>query len=292
MSPCIRLLSAAVPALMVLASAAAHAGPAGVEAWLEATAGDGDTSYMAGAVLSGGSHWALGAGAGHSRAADAAGTISGVQWDVSAELRATWIGLEARYTRWNDSGSFGSHTPAATLYLEHAALRLEALGEWPRYRIDYQWALPGRTIGRSYAYSASGYGAGVSWAGERWQAYARALDYQQGERMERLAAILRSPELVRFPRLATLLGSVSTLTRGALDYRCAAGVGARFGRYAPHFDWQHVRDAPGGIDADDYAAGLSVSVSDRIDIDIGGGVTRPDGQGARGYGSLGIGIHW
>jgi len=278
-------------ALLVAASASADA--AGVDVALGALAGGGGSnSYTASASLTAGPHWTLGAGAGSSRAAGPAGSLSGTQWDVSADVHASWIGLEARYAQWDDSGNFGAETPAATLYLQRDALRFEALGEWPRYRIDYQLTLLGRTLDRSYSFSASGYGAGLSWNGEHWQAYVRGLDYRYGDQIDRLAAIVQSPDLAHFPRLAALLGSVATLTQGALDYQYGAGLGASYGRYGPHFDWQHVRDAIGGVNADSYTLGLRFALSERCDLDLGGGVTRSAVTGDQGFGSLTLGIHW
>lgn len=244
------------------------------------------------ATLAPGAHWSLSFGGGSSRASDVATSPKGNGLHGGIDLHGDAFGAQAGFSNWNDSDDFEHRSPSLTTYWRRNGFRAELSGEWPSFQVDYQVRVLTVPVTRRFEFSGTGFGAGVEYYGMHWGGYLRGMSYGYGGDIDRLRAAAQSPNLLSFPRLAALVGSMATLTRGALDSQLATGVEYSFTRMTLHADLMQVKDAITSANADSWSIGALVMLNGRFSIDVGGGVSGGDGYENTGFGTITLGAHW
>jgi hypothetical protein len=249
-------------------------------------------SYDANAVLTPSARWTMTAGGGSSNADASGAPLRGTSFDGSAEVHLRSVGLLAGYSHWNDDDNFSAATPRLDLSWKPGSVRMQLEFERPRFALDYQLRILTQTVTRSFAFSGSGTGAGLDWSGEHWSGYVNAMGYSYGNELTRARAILTTPNLTRFPRLAALSGSVATLTHGALKDRASAGLQYDFTRTSLHADFTRVTDAIFETHSNSAGVGVNYVFTGLLSVDLSGGVSHAEGQSAARYASLTLHLHW
>jgi len=254
--------------------------------------GNGGDSYDLSALLAPSARWDVALGGGSSRAADLAASPKGNSLHGSIDLHSSAVGLQSGYSRWSDSDNFEHAVPSLTAYWRRNGFRAEVTGEWPSFRVDYQVRVLTAPVTRRFEFSGNGFGGGIEYYGMRWGAYLRGVSYSYGSDIDRLRAAAQSPNLVDFPRLAALVGSMATLTRGALDSQLSTGLEYSFTRVTVHADLLHVEDALTGGAADSQSVGALVALNGRFSVDASIGISSADGFDSTGFGALTLSAHW
>lgn len=254
--------------------------------------GNGGDSYNLSAMLAPSARWDVSLGGGSSRASDISASPKGNSLHGGIDLHSPSFGLQTSYSRWQDSDDFEHTVPSLTAYWRRNGFRAEVTGEWPAFQVDYQVRVLTVPVTRRFEFSGNGFGGGVEYYGMRWGAYLRAIGYSYGSDIDRLRAAAQSPNLVDFPRLAALVGSMATLTRGALDSQLATGLEYSFTRVTVHADLIRVEDALTGGAADSHSVGALLALNGRFSIDASIGTSSAEGFESTGFGVLTLSAHW
>jgi hypothetical protein len=233
-------------------------------------------------------YWAFSAGVGRATASDDVNDIDARIVRALAQVQGESVGARVSYSEWDDSGEFKSRTTAGTLFWRSGGWQVGALYEDRRLQFDYVVALPLRSVALSQEIAGDGYGLDVSYYGERWGGYLRAVSYRYDESLDRLIAASQRPDLERFPRIAALVGSLLTRAAGALDRDLQVGVDRSFGRSGMRVDATFYTDAIDRADSRGLSASYRYALSPRTMLEGTLGVTDTEGLGSLGFGGLSI----
>ncbi len=236
----------------------------------------------------------LSLGAGRSSSSLATTEFNGTSVHGGADLRRGRFGVGLSASNWEDSDQFGSQVLGGRFSVTFAeSFDVALVAESRQLDVTYTTTgLLGRTVAQDVRFDGVGLGAELGWAGNAWGGYLRGMSYGYGGDIDRLRAAAQSPNLLSFPRLAALVGSMATLTRGALDSQLATGVEYSFTRVTLHADLMQVKDAITSANADSWSIGALVMLNGRFSIDVGGGVSGGDGYENTGFGTITLGAHW
>ena len=275
-----------VTGLAALVASPAHASPTAdvsLGAFVDDTSG---TSFDLSGSFSPNEWWTLSAGIGQSKSSQDLADLTGRVVHASAQVAGKSLGSRLSFSNWDDSGSFQSQTIGGQFFWRNGGLQLSALLENRRLDVDYTIVLPLRRIPQSQSFDGNGYGAEVSYYGERWGGYVRGLTYDYDAALDRLIAASQLPNLEQFPRIQALVGSLLTRTAGAQDYDLSAGIDRAFQRSGVRLDLWRSRDAITGADSQDISVSYRYSISPRVEIEGSVGVTDSDNFDSLTHGGL------
>lgn len=220
------------------------------------------------------------------------------------------IAFDGWYEQWQDSDVVTARSFNAALHVESAAVVVSLLGQVRESEFEPFDASATVTLrgGQTVTVNAvadcaldnSGLGLGLSWRGERLEAYARFMGYDYDD----VACSFDSPalELLRrnrpaifaqfAPRVTGPLAVNATTRIGAedalLDYSAGAGVGWDTGTRRYGLDYLHQRDYFTGLEAGTLAASVAFRVDAGLELTVEGGATDGDALSSVWFAGLGI----
>ncbi len=230
--------------------------------------------------------WAFRAGVGRATSSFDDADLDASLVRALAQVQGESVGARLAYSQWDESGEFESRTTAGTLFWHGGGWQVGALYEDRRLQFDYVVALPLRSVALSQEIAGDGYGLDVSYYGERWGGYLRAVSYRYDESLDRLIAASQRPDLERFRRIAALVSSLLTRAAGALDRDLQVGVDRSFGRSGLRVDATLYTDAIDRADSRGLSASYRYALSPRTMLEGTLGVTDTEGLGSLGFGGL------
>ena len=151
------------------------------------------------------------------------------------------------------------------------------------------WAYP--ILQRRASFESTGLGAGLSWHGDAWGGYVEGLTYDFDQRFDAVVAASQSPDLARFPRLRALVGSVVTMTQGALEHELSAGIERLFSRSALRLDGVHVKDAIDGLRGSSVSGSWRYAFTRAVDVEVTLGMSDSESLGSLAFGGLTLLLH-
>lgn len=271
---------------------AAFAEPPGFDLALSLVADEeGGTSIDADASLSPTKWITLSAGAGTSDASTATADLGGTAVRAALDLHSQRFGIRPYLSSWSDESDFDSRTLGVRAYVNAGGFTASLIGERQDLDVDFTVLAFGRPVPRSASFEATGFGGGLAWYGERWSAYVEGLAFDYDDRFDALVATARSPAVDRFPRIEALVGSILTLTQGALDHEISVGVARAFSRTTLSLDWVGVEDAIDGMRAQSVSGTWSRAMTGFVDLQISLGVVDSEGADSLAYGGVGLQLH-
>lgn len=232
--------------------------------------------------------WAFRAGVGRATSSYDDADLDARVVRALAQVQGESVGARLAYRQWDDSGEFASRTLAATLFWRGGGWQVGAVYEDRTLEFDYVVALPLRSVALSQDIAGDGFGMDVSYYGERWGGYLRAVSYRYDESLDQLIATSQRPDLERFPRIAALVGSLLTRAAGALDHDLQVGIDRSFGRSGLRVDASFYKDAIDGADSRGLSASYRYALTPRTMIEGTLGITDTDGLGSLGFGGLAV----
>jgi hypothetical protein len=276
---------------LLLAAAQADAGSADLQLGINADSAD-TRGVSLSAAYAPGARWRFSAGVGTSSLTEAGVTTHGNSADGDVRLQLGSFGINPGETYWRSSDRFSSGTTSVNLDWQHRAWRLLLLLEQPRFDVDYQVRVANQPANRSVTFSGHGVGFGVDYYGPDWSAYASDIRFAYGNDVARLIAISQLPNLERLPRIALLVDSTSTLTRGILTDRIEAGLAHQGERLDVHVDLTRVTDALTRTLASSYVLGATWHRGSHHSLDFSVGMSNAAELDSAGFASLSYGLHW
>lgn len=234
----------------------------------------------------------LGASVGHSRSRfddDADQEFSGSTFGVAADVDIGAFFANASADRWRDAGQLRSTTLHGELgWMSDTGVSLAALVTNHAERVTYTATVLGQQRERDVDFSGTGFGADLSWYGEVWTAGVRFLDYDYGQKVDRVRGVLDSSSTDRFPRLQQLIGSVATQAAGAPDRELSLVLGRQFTRWSLTADAQWQRDAVTGDKTKSAGLTLGLTPTKHFGIDVSAGASKGGEAGTVGWASLAL----
>jgi len=233
-------------------------------------------------------NWTIGAGAGQSRSTLEGERFSGTSLRVSTDVSLGGFFAGAAAERWKDSGDLQSTVLQGEVgWMSDAGVALSALLVDRSLRVDYTYTVLAQTREGRIDFDGTGLGADVSWFGESWSLGARFIDYRYGNSVDRVRAVIDSPNTDRFPRLQLLVDSVVTRVASAPDRELSAMVGRQFARSSLLGSVQLQRDALTGSDVHGASLSLAYRATGRLEVGATLGFT--DGEaGTVAWGGLAL----
>lgn len=233
-------------------------------------------------------NWTIAAGAGQAKSSLEGERFSGTSLRASTDVSLGAFFAGAAAERWKDSGELRSTVLQGEFgWMSDAGVAISALVVDRSLRVDYTFTALGETRTGRVDFEGTGLGADISWYGESWFMGARLVDYQYGNSMERVRAVLNSPNTDRFPRLQLLADSVVTRLAGAPDREISAMVGRQFSRTSVFGSVLTQRDALTGSDLHGVSMALGYRATSRVEIGTTLGFT--DGEtGTVAWGGLSL----
>ncbi|MGQ0836282.1 MAG: hypothetical protein ACT4O5_15460 [Gammaproteobacteria bacterium] len=286
------------PTLSSLALIAAFAGPAAGHADTELDLAialfadaEGGTSLDVDASLAPTGWLTLSAGAGTSDASSGGAELGGTAMRGSIDLHSQRFGVQTYLRSWSDDDEFDSQTLGARAYFRSGGFTAAFIGEGQDLDVGFTVLVLGRPVERSASFESTGVGAGVSYYGRTWGGYLEGVAYDYDEQFDAAIAASRSPGIARFPRVQALVGSVLTLTQGALDHELTAGVERMFSRSSLRLDWVTVEDAIDGLRADSVSGAWRYSFTRAIDLELTLGVSDSETLDSLAFGGVTFMLH-
>lgn len=273
--------------LAVLAGLATPAHAAAVKVGAVADAEDG-RSFDVDGWFEPVANWTIGAGAGQSRSTLEGERFSGTSLRVSTDvaLGGFFAGIAAE--RWKDSGDLQSTVLQGEAgWMSDTGLAFSALLVDRSLRVDYTYTLLAQTREGRVDFDGTGLGADVSWFGQSWSLGARFIDYRYGNSVDRVRAVIDSPNTDRFPRLQLLVDSVVTRVASAPDREVSAMIGRQFARSSLLGSVMLQRDALTGSEVHGVSMTLGYRATGRIEIGTTLGFTEGE-SGTVAWGGLAL----
>lgn len=217
--------------------------------------------------------WTVGAGIGrgNSRLDDERFRATSLRADTDVLLGRIFAG--AGIERWKDSGQLRSTIVRGELgWLDDSGLAASLLIVDRGLDITYTASIAGMTRTFDVSLDGRGYGADVSWFGERWSVGARFLDHDYGRQVARARAVRDAAATRRFPRLQLLLASVATRAASAPDREFSLFAAHHRARGYLAVDWQVQRDAITRENTSSAGVTLGLHLGRRFVLDTMAGV--------------------
>jgi hypothetical protein len=233
----------------------------------------------------------LSAGAGTSDAAFGTTEVGGEALRASADLHSQRFGLAPYFRGWKDEADFTVETTGARVYFMSGGFLGTLIAESQDLSVGFTSLVLGRPVARRASFESLGLGAGLSFYGNSWAGYVEGLFYDFDERFDDVVALSRSPGIDRFPRIQALVGSILTLTQGALDYELVAGIERIFEHSSLRLDCVGVEDAVDGTRAGSVSGTWRRSLSVHVDVAATIGVTDSETLDSLAYGGLTLLLH-
>ena len=246
-------------------------------------------SYDVDARFSPTDSWSFGAGLGKSEAALTGADFSGTSLRLGTDLSVGAFSAGVSLQQWNDSNQIKSTGVLGQFgWMTDSGLSISALVDDRSVKLQYTTTVLGQIRERTIDFGGTGFGADVSWFGEQWTLGARYIDYDYGSDVDRLRAVLNSPNTGRFPRLQLLIASVVTRAAGAPDRQFAATLGRQFARSSLHGDWGMERDALTRTKFNSLSLTHGYRISPQVQIDTTFGFSDGSVDGTVAYGGLAL----
>jgi hypothetical protein len=236
--------------------------------------------------------WSLGAGFGYGESdlGDQHFSARSLRASTDLQLGAFFVGASA--DRWHDSGQLRATTLRGELgWMSDSGLAVSALVTDRNLDITYIATLEDQTTREfDIAFRGTGYGAGLSYFGDLWNAGIRFLDYTYGNNVARLQAVLSSAGTERFPRLQRLTESVATRAAGTPDRELTLVLGRQFARSHLSADWHWRRDALTGEKTTSAGLTLGLELGRQLLLDTMLGISDGGAAGSVPWGGLALTI--
>jgi hypothetical protein len=218
--------------------------------------------------------WSIGAGVGHGESSFEADDFSGTSLRASTDVQLGAFFVAASGERWTDSGQLRATTLRGELgWMSAAGLAFSALLADRNLDVTYAATLRGQVRERDISLDGTGLGASVAWFGDEWTASLRYVDYDYGQSVQRVRAVLDGADTVRFPRLSQLLGSMATRAASAADREVGIALARQFTHASVGADLQVERDALTAENTHSLGVTLGLAFNKRIALDTTVGVT-------------------
>lgn len=233
-------------------------------------------------------NWTVGAGVGQSRSTLDGERFAGTSLRASTDLALGGFFAGASAERWKDSGDLQSTVLQGELgWMSDSGVAFSALLVDRSLRVDYTFTVLGQARAGRIDFDGTGIGADLSWFGESWSLGARFVDYRYGNSVDRVRAVIASPNTDRFPRLQLLVDSVVTRVASAPDREISAMVGRQFARTSVLGSVQMQRDALTGGDV--HGVSMTLGYRATASIEIGTTLGFTDGEtGTVAWGGLAL----
>jgi hypothetical protein len=281
-----RLLAVAAMAAMAAFSAGTEAASVTLSGLLDQNDG---RSYDLDGHLPLSDNWSVGAGVGRSESSVTDADFSGTSLRLSTDLAVGGFAAGVSMQRWNDSGQLRSTGVLGQLgWTADNGLSLSGLLDDRSLTLKYSATIAGQLRERQVDFNGTGVGADVSWFGEQWNLGVRYIDYQYGNSMDRVQAVLNAPDTGRFPRLQLLLDSVATRAVGAPDRQFSATFGRQFARASVQGDWSMQRDALSGTQVNSFSLTHGYEFSAQLQIDTTLGFSTGGADGTVAFAGLAL----
>lgn len=234
--------------------------------------------------------WSVGAGIGHSKSELTGSDFAGTSLRASTDLQLGDFNAGVSMQYWNDSSQIRTiSTRGQVGWTSLAGFGINAIVDDRHMRVTYTTQpVVGQSRDIEANFDGTGFGAELAWYGEQWNSAARFIGYSYGQNVDRLRTIVNSPTTSRFPRLAVLVGSVTTRAAGAPDREIGATLGREFSKSSLQGDWTLQRDALTGVKYNSLSLVLGYHVTPHLELDTTGGFSHGGTQGTVAYGGLSL----
>jgi hypothetical protein len=233
----------------------------------------------------------LGASLGHSqsKSQDSDEEFSGSNFGVSADVDFSAFFANASAQRWRDSGQLRSTSLHGELgWMSESGVAIAALVSNRNLQVSYTTTVLGQARERDVDFKGTGFGADLSYFGAAWTAGLRFLDYDYGQNVARVRAVIESSNTQRFPRLQQLISSMATRAAGAPDRELSVVVGRQFAHVALTADVQWQRDALTTDETRSAGLTLGFAPTKHFGVDVSAGASKTEEADTIGWVGLAL----
>jgi hypothetical protein len=232
--------------------------------------------------------WSLGAGVGKGESGLEGSDLSGTSLRASTDLYLGGFDAGVSLQRWKDSSDLRTRSVRGQAgWTFDSGIGVHALLDDRSLDITYTRQPPVGAARRSTVqFDGTGYGGEVSFTGTRVNASAYFLDLGYGRSMTRVRSVLAAADTTRFPRLQSLVASITTRAAGAPDRELGVSIGREFSRSSLQGEWLLLRDALTGQNTNSLTLIHSYRFSKHLEMDTTLGLSDGAADGTLAYGGL------